>query len=324
MLIFNAQSIRNKMDSFRALMVVEKPEIVGITESWISTDTTDFEGEFEISGYKVFKKDRIGKKGGGVLLYVREWLNPVDCELVSEHEMLGVVLKNLKKELRLYLVYRPPHQAIEKDESLYRTLSTAIKDKFCIVAGDFNCPKVNWKDRTADVEGSRLLDFASEELLTQWVDEATRGNNVLDLVFSSEDDMISNLTVQEKLGKSDHNIVKFEIKTNFSKKIKSFKKPDFRNANFEMLRSEIREMDKCLEADVESKWNSMKDKYMSVRNYCIQQKNISLNKPEQPKWFNKNIPKQIGKKRKYISCQSYRPHRNLSNFISRNVESWIE
>ena len=53
MLVFNAQSIRNKMDSLRALMVVEKPEIVGITESWISTDTTDFEGEFEILGYSL-------------------------------------------------------------------------------------------------------------------------------------------------------------------------------------------------------------------------------------------------------------------------------
>ena len=196
-------------------MVTEKPDIVGITESWISTDTTDFEGEYELSGYKMFKKDRIGRKGGGVLLYVKEGLNPVDCELVTEHEMLGVVLKNLKKELYLYLVYRPPHQALEKDISLYSKLSTAMKDKFCIITGDFNCPKVNWKHKTADVEGRRLLDFASDELLTQWVNEATRGSNILDLVFSSEDDLISNIEVKEKLGKSDHNVVKFEIKTNF-------------------------------------------------------------------------------------------------------------
>ena len=99
MLVFNAQSIRNKMDSFRALMAVEKPDIVGITESWISTDTTDFEGEYKLSGYKIFRKDRIERKGGGVLIYIKEGLNPLDSELVTEHEMLGVVLKYLKKEL---------------------------------------------------------------------------------------------------------------------------------------------------------------------------------------------------------------------------------
>ena len=46
----------------------------------------------------------------------------------------------------------------------------------------------------------RLLDFANEEYLTQWVDKPTRGNNTLDLVFSSEDNMISKLSVGEKLG----------------------------------------------------------------------------------------------------------------------------
>ena len=61
-MVFNAQSIRNKMDSFRALMVVEKTEIVGITESWISTATTDFEGEYDIPGYTIFKRDTNGEK----------------------------------------------------------------------------------------------------------------------------------------------------------------------------------------------------------------------------------------------------------------------
>ena len=59
-------------------MVVEKPDIVGITETWISTTTTDFEGEYDLLGYKMFKRDRIGKKGGGVLLYIKDCLNPVD------------------------------------------------------------------------------------------------------------------------------------------------------------------------------------------------------------------------------------------------------
>ena len=313
MLILNAQSIRNKMDSFRALMVIEKPDIVGITESWISTDTTDFEGEYELSGYKMFKKDRIGRKGGGVLLlYVKEGLNPVDCELVTEHEMLGVVLKNLKKELYLYLVYRPPHQALEKDISLYSKLSTAIKDKFCIITGDFNCPKVNWKHKTADVEGRRLLDFASDELLTQWVNEATRGSNILDLVFSSEDDLISNIEVKEKLGKSDHNVVKFEIKTNFSQKKRSFLKPDFKNANFERLRHGASRIEKSSAVDVELRWNSLRGNYQSVRNDCIPQKNVILNKTEQPKWFNRNISKQIGEREKaYKLSKTYPTQENI-------------
>ena len=55
-------------------------------------------------------------------------------------------------------------------------------------------------------------------------------------------------------------------------------------------------MDKHPEVDVESKWSSTKDKYMSVKNCCIQQKNVNLSKPEQPKWFNKDSAKEIGER----------------------------
>ena len=217
------------------------------------------------------------------------------------------MLKNLMKELFLYLIYRLPHQAIEKDKSLYSYLSTIIKNKLCIIAGDFNCPKVDWKHRTADLEGRQLIDFASDELLTQWVNEATRGNNILDLVFSSEDDMISNLKIEEKLGKSDHNIVKFEINTNFTIRKTSFIKPDFRNANFERLRTEVNRIEKISETNVEDKWNSLKNTYKTIRNDCVQQKHTRSNKPEQPKWFNNSIAKEIGERQKAYKLSKIYP-----------------
>ena len=100
------------------------------------------------------------------MLYVRGHLDPVECKIETEHEMVGVVLNKLEKKLHIYLVYRPPHQSAESDESLYGNLSTIIRNKFCIVAGDFNC-SVNWKTQTADAESMWLLDFANEEYLTQ-------------------------------------------------------------------------------------------------------------------------------------------------------------
>ena len=264
------------MDLFRALLATEKPEIVGITETWIHTNTRDFEGEFEIPGYKTFKKDRLDREGGGVMLYVRGHLDPVECKIETEHEMVGVVLNKLEKKLHIYLVYRPPHQSAESDESLYSNLSTIIRNKFCIVAGDFNC-SVNWKTQTADAESMRLLDFANEEYLTQWVDKPTRGNNTLDLVFSSEDNMISKLSVREKLGKSDHNMIRFEILTSFTKLEKSFMKPNFRKADFSTLRCEIRRLPKSGGTDAEQNWFSFKTEFMKAQSCCIPQRKITPN-----------------------------------------------
>ena len=93
---------------------------------------------------------------------------------------------------------------------------------------------------------------------TQWVDKPTKGNNTLDFVFSSEDNMISKLSVGEKLGKSDHNMIRFEILTSFTKLEKSFMKPNFRKADFSRLRCEIRRLPKRGGTDSEQNWFSFK------------------------------------------------------------------
>ena len=38
--------------------------IIGITESWANIDITD--AELGLTGYVMFRKDRIGRRGGGV------------------------------------------------------------------------------------------------------------------------------------------------------------------------------------------------------------------------------------------------------------------
>ena len=273
---------------------------------WIHTNTRDFEGEFEIPGYKTFKKDRLDREGGGVMLYVRGHLDPVECKIETEHEMVGVVLNKLEKKLHIYLVYRPPHQSAESDESLYSNLSTIIRNKFCIVAGDFNC-SVNWKTQTADAESMRLLDFTNEEYLTQWVDKPTRGNNTLDLVFSSEDNMISKLSVGEKLGKSDHNMIRFEILTSFTKLEKSFMKPNFRKADFSRLRCEIRRLPKSGGTDAEQNWFSFKTEFMKAQSCCIPQRKITPNGTKQPEWFNKSIAEAISNRQKAYNISKLRP-----------------
>ena len=46
------------------------PHIIGITESWATTDISD--AELGMTGYVMFRKDRIGRRGGGVILYIKE------------------------------------------------------------------------------------------------------------------------------------------------------------------------------------------------------------------------------------------------------------
>ena len=47
-----------------------KPHTIGITELWANNDITY--AELGLEGYVRFRKDRIGRRGGGVLLYITE------------------------------------------------------------------------------------------------------------------------------------------------------------------------------------------------------------------------------------------------------------
>ena len=42
-------------------------EIIGITESWANTDISD--AELGLTGYVMFRKDRLGRRGGCIFIY---------------------------------------------------------------------------------------------------------------------------------------------------------------------------------------------------------------------------------------------------------------
>ena len=66
----NARSIINKKNELNIMVEDIDPHIIGITESWSNTDITD--AELGLTGYVMFRRDRIGRRGGGVILYVKE------------------------------------------------------------------------------------------------------------------------------------------------------------------------------------------------------------------------------------------------------------
>ena len=67
----NAFSIRNKIDEWRVLIDVMKPEIAYVAESKLHVEN-DHDDAFEVSGFILYRDDRIHKGGGGVVLWVSD------------------------------------------------------------------------------------------------------------------------------------------------------------------------------------------------------------------------------------------------------------
>ncbi len=73
---------------------------------------------------------------------------------------------------------------------------------------------------------------------TQHVNEPTRLDSLLDLVITSNPDMVDEVKVQEKLGKSDHSILTWD--TTFFTSVETEKpKRGHRRANFQAMKIEV-------------------------------------------------------------------------------------
>ena len=78
----NARRLINRKNELNIMVDDIKPHIIGITESWANNDITD--AELGLEGYVMFRKDRIGRRGGGVLLYIKETIPAYEVQLQEE------------------------------------------------------------------------------------------------------------------------------------------------------------------------------------------------------------------------------------------------
>ena len=89
----NVRSIINKKTELNSMVDDTKPHIIGITESLANSDITD--AELGLEGYVMFTKDRMGRSGGGVLLYIKETIPAYQVQLQEEADCKEALWCNL-------------------------------------------------------------------------------------------------------------------------------------------------------------------------------------------------------------------------------------
>ncbi|KAJ7419991.1 hypothetical protein BTVI_23322 [Pitangus sulphuratus] len=112
----NARNMGNKQEELEAIMQQESYDVVAITEMWWD-DSHDWSAAMD--GYKLFRRDRQGRRGGGVALYIRGSLDSVELEVSDNKvECLWVRIRGKanKADILVGVCYRPPNQDKEVDE----------------------------------------------------------------------------------------------------------------------------------------------------------------------------------------------------------------
>lgn len=285
------------------LVAEKKPEIIGITESWCYDEILDC--ELEITGYKLFREDRkdtLKGRGGGVLLYISNSLTTVELDNISGGDGYNLkfcrIQSGSNKSMTVGIVYKSPNISEDNERTMIGILDR-IKEKYIVYMGDFNYPHINWDSLNARGKDYNFLKMTQDNFLIQHIDFATRDNNILDLVFSTEKNMVENVEVIGKLGSSDHDTLAFNINS-YVEKSKNFNRiPDLRKANWFEINNGLRRINWENELEnlsVEESWDKLKGVIENLSSQYIPiKKSRARNKPL---WLNTNIMRVIRKKGK--------------------------
>lgn len=210
----NARSLVNKIDLLRSYVFNYKPMVICITETWGTPDIPDV--FFDITGYQLFRCDRTINKGGGVIIYV---FCELKVHLFSKFafdgaEAITAKVHGLDRSIVLSCVYKPPHYKLSNSNLLaYLNSVCNIQSDDLVICGDFNCPNVDWTRLNFVIPEDPLHEWCMDNFLRQHVNESTRpeSQSTLDLVFASSTTAISQLSIDERFGKSDHSIISFNV-----------------------------------------------------------------------------------------------------------------
>ena len=220
-LFFNAASLSGKLHDLHDY-IYNRPQlsIIGIVETWLHKDIpNDCLNEPD---YNVFRFDR-ATRGGGLMLLIHKNFTIIKSACLSFGSIQAIYcdvecMFYDFTSTRIICVYRPPNCELAYSFSFFSTLESVIapfKTNLPIfLMEDLNLTKIDWTSQLSTLNhstaDSEFILSCQRTQLTQHVSYPTRHNNFTDL-FSSQNDLVTNVLVNAPFSTSDHNTISFKF-----------------------------------------------------------------------------------------------------------------
>jgi len=219
----------NKLAELHHVLHAGKYDCILITETWLNENIANGLLDPQ-SHYNIVRKDRSGGRGGGVCALVRKCYDivPINAhEKFSKLDVLGFDLLHYQPTVRIILIYRPPYYDITAELYAQLLLNYLLEysdgGKAHLIVGDFNLPYINWNHgiSVGHQLNKQFIDYFTDFGYNQLVNFPTRFGNMLDLIFTDNDYLVSQITDAPALGNSDHDVVEFTVSVMPAKQAKT-------------------------------------------------------------------------------------------------------
>ncbi len=274
-----------------------KPHIIGINE--VKPKNSRYkptESEFKISDigdYDLLSTNLDKEIGRGMILYTHSHLEAKQVKMKTQFEenIFARIKLNNTDNLMVGLIYRSDSGSPINNSHLRDLITEAanMKHSHLLLMGDLNYPDIDWVNwitpgDNTESEEYCLLENLRDNYLHQHIDRPTRWRgtdtpNLLDLIISNEDGMITEVQYDSPLGKSDHCVLKFEFHCYTEIKERTKHVRYYNKANYEEISRKINNMnweDLLNTEDIDEMWGRFKQKIQAMEDAHIPQRTVKI------------------------------------------------
>ena len=315
----NIDSFTNKKDELLLRLVDEDPDVVAVTEinqkraGWIIVPQ-----ELQLSGYDMF----FNSDGRGVALFIRDSLP--SREIVTDTGFSSSVWCEVRLGGRYRVavgsVYRSPNSEADNDCRLNQIIESICSGGYThvLMMGDLNYPGIDWASMVSSDPASHpshaFVDCVQDNYLYQHVDRPTHYRdsqtpNVLDLVFTSEENMIDDIKYNPPIGKSHHLVLSWTYRCRTTRppvSTQPFRHYYYDRADFSTVSRHLSEVgwtNLLKRCDTEGMWSRILNELNRVIDQAVPNKQIrpsidNSRYKKKPAWFNDSLLEPIRDKKR--------------------------
>lgn len=234
----NAQSLNNKIDEFRLVFENSNVDVVCVSETWFTDSTPD--SLIGLSGYTVFRSDRV-RHAGGVAIYVKKNLKcKLSCKSARDEkiEYIFIEISSSMNKMLVGCVYRKNRYINLSDFfSKLETITVTYSD--VAVLGDFNSNIMSESILTDEMLSLGLTPTN----VTNPTHFSPTVNTLLDIIFVSN---VSNVLLYDQISAScfsKHDLIFASYNFLVQTENESFSYRDFKNLNYNLLYEKYAEIE---------------------------------------------------------------------------------
>ena len=322
----NIQHIMNKLDTVKIL--TNQLHIFGLCETFLSDVVSD--AELQIYNFKIERKDRQNKRGGGLLLYIHENV-PYKRRIELENNQIESVWIEVRfpnsKSFLLNFSYRPPSSLQSWIDSYEIQISNAlIENDDIYMLGDFNLDY-----NTHNYGNNKWSNMTVTYGLTQMITVPTRitkfSSTTIDHIYTTYPENVSKTNVP-CISLSDHypicftRIIKQTNQKSLNKhkymKYRYFKKFNEEKFNNDLIMSDLQNVE-----HIENPNEALSTLY-TIMNHILEIhapiKSKRIKREIQPEWYSQDIlnaSKHRNMYHKQKNWAQYKKWRNKTSYLIR-------